>query len=184
MAKKFVSRAGEKLQFALDNFNISVEGLISADFGSSTGGFVDCLLQNSVSKVYSIDTSYGELSWKLRNDKRVVVMERTNALHVSLPEKVDFISIDVSWTKQKLILPIALSLLKDKGIIVSLLKPHYEAEKYMIYKGRLKEEFVKNVVDHVLADLKALGIKISAVIESPIEGKKGYNKELLLLIQR
>src|SRR3972149_4621732 len=103
--KSFVSRAGEKLQFALDQFKISVMDLTVADFGSSTGGFVDCLLQNGAKKVYSVDTAYGELAWKLRNDSRVVVMERMNAMHVVLPEKVDFITVDTSWTKQKNILP-------------------------------------------------------------------------------
>jgi len=101
----FVSRAGEKLQFALDQFSISVKDLTIADFGSSTGGFVDCLLQNGAKKVYSVDTAYGELSWTLRNDHRVVVMERTNAMHVVLPEKVDIITVDTSWTKQKNVLP-------------------------------------------------------------------------------
>src|SRR3989344_8494735 len=103
--QQFVSRAGEKLQHALSIFDISVKNKIVADFGSSTGGFVDCLLQNGAQKVYSVDVSYGELAWKLRNDQRVVVMERTNAMHVTLPEKMDFITIDVGWTRQKLILP-------------------------------------------------------------------------------
>src|SRR3989337_1787579 len=99
-ANKFVSRAGEKLQFALDNFNVDVGGKVIADFGSSTGGFVDCLLQRGAKKLYSIDTSYGELAWTLRKDPRVVVMERTNAMHFNLPERVDLITIDTAWTRQ------------------------------------------------------------------------------------
>ncbi len=101
---KFVSRAGEKLQFSLDNFKFPVKDLIAADFGSSTGGFVDCLLQNGAVKVYSVDTAYGELAWLLRNNSKVVVLERTNAMHVKLPEKVDLITIDTAWTKQILVL--------------------------------------------------------------------------------
>src|SRR4030067_2584193 len=97
----FVARGVEKLQHVLSSVNISVEDLIVADFGSSTGGFVDCLLQNGAKKIYSVDTAYGELAWKLRNDPKVVVIERTNAMHVVLPEKVDFITVDTSWTKQK-----------------------------------------------------------------------------------
>ena len=122
---KFASRAGEKLQFALDKFEIIVHDLIAADFGSSTGGFVDCLLQNGIKKVYSVDTSYGELAWKLRNDPKVIVMERTNAMHVVLPEKTDFISIDTGWTKQKMVLPNAINNLKPNGRIITLIKPHY-----------------------------------------------------------
>src|SRR3989344_6185067 len=122
MDKKFVSRAGLKLEHALKFFNISVRSKVCADLGCSTGGFVDCLLQRGAKKVYAVDTAYGVLDWKLRNDPRVVVMERTNALHVQLPELVDFISIDVGWTRQQLILPHALKLLKPDGVIVSLIK--------------------------------------------------------------
>ena len=114
----FVSRAGEKLQFALQTFKIDIKDLVVADFGSSTGGFVDCLLQNEAKKIYSIDTSYGELAWKLRNDPRVAVMERTNVMHVRLPEKMDLITIDTSWTRQILTIPNALSNLKENGIII------------------------------------------------------------------
>src|SRR3989344_5513527 len=112
---KFVSRAGEKLEFALREFGISVEGLVAADLGSSTGGFVDCLLKNGADKVYSIDTAYGVLDWNLRQNPKVKVIERTNALHAILPEKADFISIDVGWTPQKLILPHALNMLAKEG---------------------------------------------------------------------
>src|SRR3989304_10153402 len=115
----FVSRAGEKLQFALEQFNISVKDLTLADFGSSTGGFVDCLLQNDAKKVYSVDTAYGELAWKLRNDPRVVVMERTNILHLEgLPESIDLITIDAGWTKLELVLPVVKKFLKDDGFII------------------------------------------------------------------
>ena len=174
----FVSRAGNKLQFALEQFNISVKNLTSADFGSSTGGFVDCLLQNGAKKVYSIDTAYGELAWKLRKDPSVMVMERTNAMHVVLPEKVDFISIDVGWTKQKHILPNALKNLKDEGLIVSLIKPHYE-----IGKGKVKEEQIEEILENVKEHIVSVGGKVEKIVESPILGEKGKNREFLALIR-
>src|SRR3989337_3193107 len=133
---RYASRAGEKLQFALDKFKISVKDLMCADFGSSTGGFVDCLLQNGAKKVYSVDTAYGELAWNLRNDPRVVVIERTNAMHVVLPEKVDLVTIDVGWTKQKDILPNAFVNLRIGSFIIFLIKPHYEAPKSYLRKGK------------------------------------------------
>ncbi|AKM83130.1 hypothetical protein A2422_03875 [Candidatus Woesebacteria bacterium RIFOXYC1_FULL_31_51] len=179
---QFVSRAGEKLQFALDTFNFSPKDLIVADFGSSTGGFVDCLLFNGAKKVYSVDTSYGELAWKLRNDPKIVVMERTNAMHVSLPLKVDLITIDTAWTKQILILPNAFNNLKEKGIIISLIKPHYEAPKEYLEKGRLKDEKINEVLEKVKNDIIAIGGNLINLIESPIVGEKGKNKEFLALI--
>lgn len=179
---QFVSRAGEKLQFALDYFKISPKDLIVADFGSSTGGFVDCLLAGNAKKVYSIDTSYGELAWKLRNDQKVVVMERTNAMHVILPEKVDLITIDTSWTKQILILRSAFKNLKEKGVIISLIKPHYEAPKEYLEKGKLIDEKIDVVLEKVKNDIIAVGGNIINLIESPIVGEKGKNKEFLVLI--
>src|SRR3990167_4926334 len=106
---KYVSRAGEKLEHALNIFNVSVKDLVCADFGSSTGGFTDCLLQHGAKKVYAVETGYGILDWKLRSDPRVITLEKTNAMHVSLPEKVDLVTIDASWTKQKNIIPNAKS---------------------------------------------------------------------------
>ncbi|MBX4205625.1 TlyA family rRNA (cytidine-2'-O)-methyltransferase [Candidatus Microgenomates bacterium] len=184
MKNNFVSRAGEKLQFALDSFDIKVKDLICADFGSSTGGFVDCLLQNGASKVYAVETGYGVLDWNLRNDSRVVVMEKTNAMHVSLPQKVDFISIDASWTKQKLILPNAFENLKEDGVIISLIKPHYEAPKEYLKKGRLIDEKIDEVVQMTKQDIEEVGAKVLNIVESPILGEKGKNKEFLALITR
>src|ERR1051325_6404712 len=114
--KAFVSRAGQKLEHALATFKVDVNGWVCADLGSNVGGFVDCLLQRGAKKVYAIDTGYGALEWKLRKDPRVVVMERTNAMHVTLPEKVKLVSIDVAWTKQKNILPAARKMIEDDGI--------------------------------------------------------------------
>lgn len=179
----FVSRAGEKLNFALNSFKYSCVNLITADFGSSTGGFVDCLLQSGVKKVYSVDTSYGELAWKLRNDPRVVVLERTNAMHVSLPEKVDLITIDTAWTKQISVIPNALSNIKKDGNIISLIKPHYEAPREYLEKGRLKDEFVDEIIQKVKNDIVAVGGVVLDIVESPIVGEKGKNREFLALIK-
>lgn len=178
----FVSRAGEKLASALNKFTVPVSGKIAADFGSSTGGFVDCLLQNGAEKVYAVEVGYGTLDWKLRNDERVIVMERTNAMHVVLPEKVDIITIDSGWTKQEKILPNAKVNLKDEGIIISLIKPHYEAPEF-VRKGKLMEEKVDEVMEKVKTRIAALGFTVNEVIESPIVGEKGGNREFLVLLQ-
>src|SRR3989344_5218836 len=138
----YASRAGEKLEHALKTFNINVVSLTCADFGSSTGGFVDCLVQAGAKKVYAVETGYGVLDYKLREDERVIVMERKNAMHVELPEKVDFITIDTSWTKLDKVVPNALNNLKDGGQIITLVKPHYEAGPKMLRKGRLLDEFI------------------------------------------
>lgn len=180
---EFVSRAGEKLAFALKEFGISVNGFVCADLGCSTGGFTDCLLQNGATKVFSVDTGYGVIDWKLRNDPRVVLMERTNAMQVLLPEKMDFISVDTSWTKQKNILPKAISLLKEGGHIVSLIKPHYEAEKKHLQKGKLKEEFLPETLEKVKADISALNLEIFGFVKSPITGKSGKNEEYLAYLK-
>lgn len=181
---QFVSRAGEKLQFALKSFDVFVKDLVCADFGASTGGFTDCMLQNGAEKVYAIETGYGTIDWKIRNDKRVVVMERTNAMHVVLPEKMDFISIDVSWTKQKLIIPNALANLEDGGVIISLIKPHYEAEAKFVHRGKLMEDRIDEAIKSVKGSIEDVGGKVIGVVESPIVGKKGENKEFLALINK
>lgn len=179
----YVSRAGEKLEYAIKKFNLSVTGLTVADFGSSTGGFVDCLLQNGANLVYSIDTSYGELAWKLRNDPKVVVLERTNAMHINLPEKVDMVTIDTSWTKQILTIPNAFKNLKDNGFVVSLIKPHYEAPKEFLIKGKLDEARIPEVLEKIKNDITAVGGKVINELESPILGEKGKNREYLFLIK-
>ena len=184
MEDQFASRAGQKLQYAITKFKIDIYGKICADFGCSAGGFVDCLLQNGADKVFAVDTGYGVLSWKLRQNPRVVVMERTNALHVELPGQVDFVSIDVSWTRQKLIVPVALKFLKVDGDIISLLKPHYEAEKSWLKAGKVKDEFLPRTIEKVRRELSGLGITIKDIVESPIVGKKGGNIEYLMWIKK
>ena len=181
---KYVSRGGEKLEAALERFSIEYKDKTVADFGSSTGGFVDCLLQHEVRRVYSVDTSYGELDWKLRNDNRVVVMERTNAMHVDLPEKMDLITIDTGWTKQEHVLPNAFLNLKEGGSIISLIKPHYEAKDHLIHAGKLEAGSYDEVIAKVRADIERIGGKILQIIESPIEGARAGNREYLAWIKR
>lgn len=177
---KYVSRAGEKLEFALGQFKIDATGKIVADFGASTGGFTDCLLQAGAKKVYSVDTAYGELAWKLRQDPRVIVMERTNAMHVSLPEKMDLVTIDTGWSRQEKVIPNALNNLKDDGIIVSLIKPHYE---FSGYKGQvLDEDELKKILEDVRGKIESLGGKVVNKVESPIVGKREGNREWLFII--
>ncbi|MBP9822234.1 MAG: TlyA family rRNA (cytidine-2'-O)-methyltransferase [Candidatus Pacebacteria bacterium] len=180
----YASRAGEKLEHAIREFKANVTNLVCADFGSSTGGFVDCLLQHGAQKVYAVETGYGTLDWKLRNDPRVVVMEKKNAMHVELPEKVDFITIDTSWTKLEKVVPNALLNLKQEGHLITLVKPHYEADKPRLVKGKLPEEAIPEVLHEVKAKMKELGLEILGETESPILGEKGKNKEFLLYLKR
>lgn len=174
----FVSRAGQKLEHALAAFGIDVTNLTCADLGSNTGGFVDCLLQRGAARVYAIDTGYGVLDYGLRKDPRVIVMERTNAMHATLPEKVSFISIDVAWTRQKHILPPAGRLLGPACDVVTLIKPHYEAAPAMLRKGILLQEHLAEVLEAVKADIAAAGFELLGLTDSPITGAKG-NRELL-----
>jgi 23S rRNA (cytidine1920-2'-O)/16S rRNA (cytidine1409-2'-O)-methyltransferase len=177
----FVSRGGLKLEHALQTFTLDVSNLVCADLGCSTGGFTDCLLQRGAQKVYSVDTGYGVLDWKLRKDARVVVKERTNAMHVDLPEKVDLVVIDCAWTKQKHILPSAKRLLKPAGRIVTLVKPHYEADPSVLRKGILPQDQVESVVNTVLEQVTSDGFGVVNKVESPIKGSKGNTEWLVLL---
>ena len=174
----FVSRAGQKLDHALTTFAIDVANLICADFGSNTGGFTDCLLQRGAPKVYAVDTGYGVLDWKLRNDPRVVVMERTNAMHATLPEPVSLITIDVAWTRQRHILPAARRALADGGQVITLIKPHYESPPPLLRKGILPDDQLATVLDTVKQDFHTAGFTLTGLTESPIKGAKG-NTELL-----
>lgn len=178
----YVSRAGKKLEYALKHFNIDVKDLTCADFGSSTGGFVDCLLQSGAKKVYAVETGYGVLDWKLRNDIRVVVMERSNAMHIELPEKVDLITIDVGWTRLEKVITNSFNNLKDGGRVIALLKPHYEAEPRILQKGRLPDDAILEVTNLVEEKLKNLKAKIVERVESPLVGVKGGNREYFVLI--
>lgn len=179
--KPYVSRAGVKLAAALDAFGVEPGGWVCADFGSNVGGFVDCLLRRGAAKVYAIDTGYGVLAWTLRRDARVVVMERKNAMHVSLPEPVDLVTIDVAWTPQHQILPNAARQLKPGGRIVTLIKPHYEADKSQLHRGILPVESARPTLEAVCGQIGELGFIVQQVVDSPIPGSGG-NREYLALI--
>lgn len=178
----FVSRAGQKLDHALSEFGIDVTTLVCADLGCNVGGFVDCLLRRGAAKVYAIDTGYGVLDWKLRNDPRVIVMERTNAMHVELPEKVSLVTIDVAWTRQKNILPAARRIIRDDGWVVSLIKPHYEADRSLLKKGVLPAGEVDTVIETVKQEIAAADFDLVKTTISPILGTKG-NVEVLTQLQ-
>jgi 23S rRNA (cytidine1920-2'-O)/16S rRNA (cytidine1409-2'-O)-methyltransferase len=178
----YVGRGGLKLRHALDRFEVETEGVTAADLGSHVGGFVDCLLKAGARKVYSVDTSYGTLAWELRNDPRVVVMERQNALHVELPEKVALVTVDVGWTPQRMILPHAVSLLAGGGRAISLLKPQYESRPEERERGVVKPDCVDDVVRRTIDELASMGIEPEAVTESPVVGDKRTNREFFLLL--
>ena len=180
---RFVSRGGVKLAAALDHFGLDCAGLICADLGSHVGGFVDCLLQRGAARVHAVDTCYGTLAWTLRKDERVVVHERTNALHVVLPETVDLVTIDVAWTRQAVVLPQAKTLLKERGRIISLIKPQYEASDDQLHEGVVRGEHFDALVSRVLGAIGALGMAVVDRVESPITGHSG-NREVLALLQK
>ena len=180
---EFVSRAGAKLDHTLTTLSIDPSQKICSDLGCSTGGFTDCLLQRGAGKVYAVDTGYGVLDYKLRKDPRVVVMERTNAMHVKLPKKVDLITIDVGWTRQRHILPNAAELLALNGIVISLIKPHYEADASLLRHGVLPDDAVQPVVDAVKREIEAAGWLWTGSVISPIRGTGG-NTEILASLRR
>jgi len=181
---KYVSRGGLKLEGALSHFEIEVRNKIALDVGASTGGFTDCLLQNGAGRVYAVDVGYGQLDWKLRNDSRVVVMEKINARHMQLddiPELVDIIVIDVSFISLTKIIPPVIKLLKPGGVLVALIKPQFEVGKGEVGKGGIvrDENKHKDVVDKITKFIAELNFDVSGVIPSPITGAHG-NKEFLL----
>lgn len=184
-SQKYASRAGEKLEFALKSFDVDVKGLTCADFGSSTGGFVDCLLQHGARGVYAVETGYGLLDWKLRNDARVMVMEKTNAVYVELPEKVDLITIDAGWTKQLTILPSAQRNLKNGGRVISLVKLSFEVGKKSAQVKKSGDVAgVEKLLEKVNIDIANSGFSTVDSVKSPILGAKGKNIEYLFCLQK
>ncbi len=195
----FVSRGGLKLHRALVELGFDLSGMLCADFGCSTGGFTDCLLQHGAARVHSIDTAYGELAWKLRTDERVVVHERSNALHLEPPSEVveaggiDLAVIDLGWTKQERALAAAASWLKPGGHIISLVKPHYEAEKDELGDGGvLDPQRAQEIAERVRDGLAGMGYEVLGWVKSPVLGgavgkkrkKKGKgNPEWLVLVR-
>lgn len=181
---KYVSRGGLKLEKALEVFPVNLKGLVCADLGASTGGFVDCALQNGARKVYAIDVGYGQLAWKLRTDERVINMEKTNARYLeadSLAENVDVVTTDVSFISLDKILPAAYNILKPDGQLIALIKPQFEAGKDKVgKKGVVRDKNVHiEVIEKVLSFARETGFKIGGVDFSPIKGPEG-NIEYLL----
>jgi 23S rRNA (cytidine1920-2'-O)/16S rRNA (cytidine1409-2'-O)-methyltransferase len=180
--KEFVSRAAQKLEAAFEHFPISVQGTVCADVGACTGGFTEILLQRGAAKVYAIDVGYGDLDWKIRNDARVVVMERTNARYVdTLGEAVSLVTIDVSFISLSKILPSVVRWLSPGGDIVALIKPQFEAHRDEIGPGGIVTDSAvhERVIERVMALLPDMGLSKQGLEPSPILGMEG-NKEFLL----
>lgn len=184
----YVSRGGLKLEKAMNKFDIDLNNKTCMDIGASTGGFTDCMLQNGASKVFSIDVGYGQLAWKLRQDERVVCLERTNFRHLpyeKIAQDIDFASIDVSFISLRLIIPKLMEFLKDEACFVALVKPQFEAGRENVgKKGVVKD---KNVHLQVLTDISKFceetGLQILGVDYSPIKGPEG-NREYLIYLQK
>jgi 23S rRNA (cytidine1920-2'-O)/16S rRNA (cytidine1409-2'-O)-methyltransferase len=191
--EKFVSRGGHKLEHALEHFRIDVRGWTAIDLGASTGGFTDCLLQRGATKVFAVDVGHGQLAWKLRNDPRVIVMEKTNARTLTATQfpqtfsPVEMAVIDCSFISLRKILPAAIALVKPLGKVVALIKPQFEAGKAEADRG---EGVISDPAIHarILEELSEFVAKIDrvewrGVVESPLLGPAG-NKEFLVLIEK
>ncbi len=175
---KYVSRGGLKLEKAMEEFPINLDGATAMDIGASTGGFTDCMLQNGAKKVFAVDVGYGQFAWKLRNDSRVVNMERTNIRYVTpeqIGESLDFASIDVSFISLKLVLPVASELLSSNGQLVALIKPQFEAgrgqvgKKGVVRDSAVHEQVIKNVIGYA----NDAGFFVSGLAYSPVRGPEG-----------
>ena len=185
---KYVSRGGLKLEKALLEFPITLKDKITMDIGASTGGFTDCMLQNGAKKVYAVDVGYGQFAWKLRNDDRVVNMERTNIRYVTsndIDDKIDMASIDVSFISLRLVLPAAYNLLTDDGEILALIKPQFEAGKERVgKKGVVRDKGVHyDVIRTVLDFASQNGFSVLGLSYSPIKGPEG-NIEYLTYLKK
>ena len=173
---RFVSRGGEKLAWALGEFNLDVAGRVCADVGASTGGFTDCLLQNSVTRVYAIDVGYGQLDYSLRQNNRVIVLERTNARYLeSLDEPIQFVTVDASFISLKLLLPVAKGWLTPQADVVVLIKPQFEAGRQDVGKGGVvkNQDVHIRVLEDVLAFAKLIGFVVQGLTVSPLKGPAG-----------
>jgi 23S rRNA (cytidine1920-2'-O)/16S rRNA (cytidine1409-2'-O)-methyltransferase len=189
----YVSRGGDKLEGALLYFHINVAGKVCLDAGSSTGGFTDCLLEHGAKKVYAVDTAYGELAWKLRQDPRVVVMERTNILYdmdkISLKEgNFDFAVLDLGWTKLHLALSKVFGHLSPEGCVLALVKPQYEISRVESGKGKesrhiLTDITARKVAAGVKRQLEDIGFSVSDLFPATVRGESG-NQEYFVLIKQ
>ncbi len=183
---EFVSRGGKKLQKAIESFELDIAGKVAIDIGASTGGFTDCMLREGASFVYAVDVGYGQLAWKLRNDERVCVMERTNARHIEkkmFDKDINFASIDVSFISIKLILPALKRVLTPPFTIAALIKPQFEAgRKNVGKKGVVRDKDVHiSVIEDILEFAKQSGFTICGLDFSPIKGPEGNIEYLACL---
>ena len=181
----YVSRGGLKLKEALKKFELDVEGIVALDVGASTGGFTDCLLQAGARKVYALDVGYGQLAWKLREDKRVVVIERTNIRYydgADLDERIDLATIDASFISLKIVLPVVSKLLGEKAQILALIKPQFEVAREEVGKGGVVQDSA--IHDRVVQDIsefcQTLNLEVEGTCASPILGPAG-NREFFIL---
>ena len=184
----FVSRGGLKLDKSIKSFNLDLKDKVCMDIGASTGGFTDCMLQNGAKKVYSVDVGYGQLAWKLRNDDRVVNMERTNIRYLDkrlIEESVSFISIDVSFISLKLVLPVAYDVLFENGELVALVKPQFEAGREEVgKKGVIRDINIhRKVISNTINTASEIGFSVIDLDFSPIKGPEG-NIEFLLYLTK
>jgi len=187
-ASPYVGRGGEKLAAALDHFGIDPQGMVCFDVGCSTGGFTDCLLQRGAARVYAVDVGYGQFDWRLRNDPRVLLKERTNIRHLDadfIREPIHLIVIDVSFISLTLVLPCVMSYLDTSGSVITLIKPQFEVGKGLVGRGGVvrDESLRERSAEKVAACAGQLGLKLCGRIESPIEGRKG-NREMLAWFRR
>ena len=183
---KYVSRGGYKLEKAMDVLGIRLNGKICLDIGASTGGFTDCMLQNGASKVYAIDVGYGQFAWKLRNDERVVCLEKTNVRYVTheqVPDEGDFASIDVSFISLTKVLPAVLGVLGEKGQLVCLIKPQFEAGREKVgKKGVVRDSSVhREVIEMIVEYVRTQSLGILGLDFSPIKGPEGNIEYLIYL---
>jgi 23S rRNA (cytidine1920-2'-O)/16S rRNA (cytidine1409-2'-O)-methyltransferase len=183
-AERFASRGGEKLEGAAAAFDLDVAGLVAVDVGASTGGFTDCLLRRGASRVYAVDVGYGQLDWRLRNDRRVVVIERTNVRELPaerIPDPIDVATIDVSFISLRLVLPKVAEMVRRGGAIVALVKPQFEVGKGKVGKGGVVRDpqLHAEAVDGVRDVARTLGFEERGFVESPLRGPAG-NREFFL----
>jgi len=182
----FVSRGALKLEGALEALNLDVRNLICLDVGASTGGFTDCLLQHGAQKVYAVDVGYGQLAWKLRQDARVVAIERTNIRHMKpelMPELADLVTIDTSFISLKIVVPAVLKFIKPDGRILALIKPQFEAGKGNVGKGGVvrSAEIHRQIISDLSNFFEQQGLACGPVVPSPVLGPKG-NQEFIILL--
>ena len=184
----YVSRGGLKLEAALRELSVSVKDLVCMDVGASTGGFTDCLLQHGAAKVYAVDVGYGQLAWKLRQDQRVIPIERTNIRYMTaeaVPEPVDLITIDASFISLKIVVPAALRFLKSGGRILALIKPQFEVGKGKVGKGGVVRDaqLHQEVIQSLRLFFAEMGLTCNGLIPSPVPGPKG-NQEFVISLVR